>query len=67
LAAASLLGVLLASLAAMSGLVVWHLVRRGRLVLNRLSNPRPIDWPEFENQAPDPDRPNIREDREIQT
>ena len=44
-AVADLLGTALVSLALIGGLVVWHLVRRGRLLRERLSPPRIIRMP----------------------
>jgi hypothetical protein len=46
-AIASLLGTGLVALAALGGLVIWHLVRRGRLIRERLEPPRPVQLPEL--------------------
>ncbi len=34
--------------------VVWHLVRRGRLVRDRLGHPRIVQWPELPDRGPEP-------------
>jgi hypothetical protein len=44
-AVASLLGTFLVAMAAMGGLLIWHLMRRGRLIRGRLNRPRPVRWP----------------------
>lgn len=41
-AAVRLLSVTLAATAALSMLVIWHLVRRGRWIRERLGNPKPV-------------------------
>jgi hypothetical protein len=46
-AVAALLGTALVALAALGALVIWHLVRRGRLIRDRLSPPRIIRMPEL--------------------
>ena len=46
-AVASLLGTALVALAAIGALVIWHLVRRGRLIRQRLGPPRIVPMPEF--------------------
>lgn len=51
-AAAHLLGVALASMAILSVLIIWHLIRRGRLLRERLAPPRAIQWPPNPNPAP---------------
>ncbi|RUL87138.1 hypothetical protein [Tautonia sociabilis] len=43
---AELLAVILASVLGIGGLLLWHLSRRGRLIRDRLGNPRPVRWPE---------------------
>jgi hypothetical protein len=52
--AAALLGATLLALVAWAALAVWHLIRRGRLIQERLEPPRPIRWPE---EAEGRDRP----------
>jgi hypothetical protein len=47
-AVASLLGAGLVALVALGFLVVWHLIRRGRLIRERLSRPRQVRLPEIE-------------------
>lgn len=47
-AVASLLGVGLVALVALGFLVVWHLIRRGRLIREGLSPPRKVGLTEFE-------------------
>jgi hypothetical protein len=39
----------------MAIIVVWHLVRRGRLLRDRLAPPRPVDWPAPQEPAPEPE------------
>jgi hypothetical protein len=46
-AVAALLGTALVALAAIGALVIWHLVRRGRLIRQRLSPPRIVRMPEL--------------------
>jgi hypothetical protein len=46
-AVATLLGTGLVALAAFGVLLIWHLVRRGRLIRERLSAPRVVRIPEF--------------------
>jgi hypothetical protein len=46
-AVAGLLGAALVGLAAWGGLVIWHLVRRGRLIRDRLDPPRTVRMPEL--------------------
>jgi hypothetical protein len=45
-AIATLLGTALIGLAAIGGLVIWHLVRRGRIIRERLGPPRNVRMPE---------------------
>jgi hypothetical protein len=47
-AVATLLGTFLVALAALGALLIWHLVRRGRLIREGLNRPRPVHWPEIE-------------------
>ncbi len=46
-AVASLLGTALVALAAIGGLAIWHLVRRGRLIRERQAPPRIVRMPEL--------------------
>ena len=55
-AVGSLLGAGLVAVGAIGFLVVWHLVRRGRLIREGLSPPRKVRLPEIEpTQQPRPD------------
>lgn len=57
-ASAELLAAVLAAVAGIGGLVIWHLARRGRVLREGLGPPRPVRWPVSENdrdpQATDP-------------
>ncbi len=46
-AVAEMLGTALIAFAAVGGLLIWHIMRRGRLIRERLSDPRVIHLPEF--------------------
>jgi hypothetical protein len=46
-AVAALLGTALVGLAAWGGLVIWHLVRRGRIIRERLDPPKIVRMPEL--------------------
>jgi hypothetical protein len=62
-AVASLLATALLAIAVLGGLLIWHFVRRARLIRERLSPPRPVRWPaveSIERTEPDPD-PERRE------
>ena len=48
-AVAALLGTALVALAAIVGLVIWHLIRRGRIIRERLGPPRAIRMPELKD------------------
>jgi hypothetical protein len=50
-AVGSLLKVVVLSIGVLGALVIWHLVRRGRLIRDRLGPPRSGGLPEF---GPDP-------------
>jgi hypothetical protein len=50
-AVAALLGTALVALAAIGGLVIWHLVRRGRIIRERLDPPRIVRMPERSDLA----------------
>jgi hypothetical protein len=54
-AIAVLLGTALVSIAAFGALLIWHMVRRGRLIRERLSAPRVVRLPEF--PTPEIDQP----------
>ena len=43
----ALLGVGLVAVAAIGGLAIWHLVRRGRLIRSRLGQPRDVRLPDL--------------------
>src|SRR5262245_48629265 len=45
-AVASLLGTALVAMAAIGGLVIWHLVRRGRIIRDRLEPPKVVRMPD---------------------
>jgi hypothetical protein len=58
-AVASLLAVGIGSIGAIGALVIWHLVRRGRLIRDRLPPPREVRLPELDvahDDEPEPDR-----------
>jgi hypothetical protein len=46
-AVASLLGTALVALAAIGGLLIWHLVRRGRIIRDRLEPPKVVRMPDL--------------------
>jgi hypothetical protein len=46
-AVATLLGTFLVAIAALGALLIWHLVRRGRLIREGLNRPQPVRWPEI--------------------
>ena len=46
-AVAALLGTTLVAFIALSVLLIWHLVRRARLIRERLNPPRVVELPEF--------------------
>jgi hypothetical protein len=47
-AVASLLAASVFAIAALGVLIIWHLVRRGRLIREGLDRPRPVRWPAVE-------------------
>jgi hypothetical protein len=53
-AVAGLLGTALVSMAALGALLIWHLVRRGRLLRERLGPPRIVRLPELPNPEGNP-------------
>jgi hypothetical protein len=56
----ALLGAGLVAIAALGVLAIWHLVRRGRLIRERLGNPRDVRLPEVDPRPasrPDPPPP----------
>jgi hypothetical protein len=56
-AVASLLAASVVSIAVLGALLIWHLVRRGRMIRQSLAPPRPIRWP-----APDHSKLNKEEE-----
>ncbi len=48
-AVAALLGTALVAMAAIGALVIWHLVRRGRIIRERLDPPKVVRMPDPEN------------------
>jgi hypothetical protein len=46
-AVAALLGTTLVAFTALSVLLIWHLMRRARLIRERLNRPRVVELPEF--------------------
>jgi hypothetical protein len=50
-AVASLLAASVVSIAVLGALLIWHLVRRGRLIRQGLAPPRPVRWPALEPGA----------------
>lgn len=55
-AVAWLMGTALVAMAALGGLLIWHLIRRGRLLRDRLDPPRIVRLPEIEGpHDADPD------------
>lgn len=50
---AALLGASLVAIAALGALAIWHLVRRGRLIRERLGSPRDARLPEIERRPAD--------------
>jgi hypothetical protein len=53
-AIAILCGTTLVAFAAFGALFMWHIVRRGRMIRERLSAPRVVRLPEFPSQEVDP-------------
>ncbi len=51
-AVASLLAASVVSIAVLGVLLIWHLVRRGRLIRQGLHPPRPVRWPALEPSEP---------------
>jgi len=54
-AVASLLAASIAAIAVLGALIIWHLVRRGRLIREGLNPPRPVRWMAFEARPLDRD------------
>jgi hypothetical protein len=50
-AVASLLGVCVVSIGVIGTLVIWHLVRRGRLIRDQLGPPRDVRLPDAASRA----------------
>ncbi len=63
-AVAWLLGTTLVAITALAGLTIWHLIRRGRMLRDRLEPPRIVRLPDPEELARnrDDDRPNHEHD-----
>jgi hypothetical protein len=53
-AVAALLGTALVALAAIGGLAIWHLVRRGRIIRERLDPPKIVRMPQLPAITGDP-------------
>jgi len=53
-AVAALLGTFLISVAVFAGLLIWHIMRRGRLIRERLNSPRNVRLPEATDHEIDP-------------
>ncbi len=53
-AVTSLLATAVAAIAVLGGLLIWHFVRRARLIREGLSSPRPVRWPIVEPDVPKP-------------
>ncbi len=51
-AVSALLGVGLTAIAAIGWLAIWHLVRRGRLIRERLGPPKVVSLPEVDSTGP---------------
>jgi hypothetical protein len=49
---ARLLGIGVATIALMGALLIWHFVRRGRMVRERLGPPRVVRLPDLEPKTP---------------
>ncbi len=56
-AVAALLGAGLVATAALGVLAIWHLVRRGRLIRERLGSPRDVRLPEVDPRPIGPQKP----------
>jgi hypothetical protein len=54
-AAATWLALALVSIVTLGALVVWHLIRRGRLIRESLGPPRIVDRPDLERPLPEQD------------
>ncbi len=52
-AVAELLGTTLVAVAALGVLLIWHLVRRARLIRERLNPPRAVELPDFPSHKVD--------------
>jgi hypothetical protein len=53
-AVSALLGTLLVAVAAFGGLLIWHIVRRGRLIRERLNAPRIVRLPDTPGDEVEP-------------
>jgi hypothetical protein len=45
-------GVTLGGVTILAALLIWHLVRRGRLIRDRLGPPKLVQWPEPDESRP---------------
>ncbi len=63
-AVAALLGTAIVAIAAIGGLVIWHLIRRGRLIRERQGPPRIVRWPDLteDHGEPHAHAPDHRDD-----
>jgi hypothetical protein len=52
-AVVALLALAIGTIAVLGALVIWHLVRRGRLIRDRLGPPRAVDLPVFRASEPE--------------
>jgi hypothetical protein len=60
-AVASLLAASVAAIAVVGALIIWHLVRRGRLIREGLNHPRPVRWPAVEPSVLERERERNRD------
>jgi hypothetical protein len=52
-AVAELLGISLVVMVALGALLIWHVVRRGRIIRERLGSPRLVELPELPSRGVD--------------
>jgi hypothetical protein len=50
-AVAGLLAVAVATIGVIGVLLIWHLVRRGRMIRDRLTPPRRVELPDFDDES----------------
>ena len=55
--AATWMGLVLGAVATLSALILWHLVRRGRLLRENLAPPREVRWEATDPTDPTPEPP----------